>query len=95
MRNIPKNITEENGISYTLGTDGLYYPDLVLPVMPEYEIGGYGMLRKKYLMEHRKCYYYHLLTSCSLNDYLHEVDVACVYFVEEFVRRMAERDGVN
>ena len=26
-----KHIMEENGISYTLGEDGLYYPDLYLP----------------------------------------------------------------
>lgn len=26
-----KNIMGENGISYTLGEDGLYYPDLYLP----------------------------------------------------------------
>ena len=67
----------------------------VLPEMPEYEIGRYGMLRKKYLMEYRKCYYYHLLTSCRLHEYLHEIDVACLDFVEEFVRKMAEQEGVN
>ncbi len=26
-----KHIVEENGLSYTLGEDGLYYLDLVLP----------------------------------------------------------------
>ena len=95
MSNLAKNIIGENGINYMLGTDGLYYPDLALPKMPEYEIGGYGMLRKKYLMEHRKCYYYHLLTSCKLNEHLYEVDEACLKFVKEFVREMANQEGVN
>jgi len=63
--------------------------------VPEYKIGRYGMLRKKYLMEHRKCYYYHLLTSCKLNEHLHEVNEACLKFVEEFVREMANQEGVN
>ena len=31
----------ENGISYTLGADGLYYPDLYLPEETEYPIGKY------------------------------------------------------
>ncbi len=44
-----KHIMEENGISYTLGEDGLYYPDLYLPEETEYPIGKYGMLRKTYL----------------------------------------------
>ncbi len=44
-----KHIMGENGISYTLGEDGLYYPDLYLPEETEYPIGKYGMLRKTYL----------------------------------------------
>ena len=31
-----KHIMGENGISYTLGEDGLYYPDLYLPEETEY-----------------------------------------------------------
>ena len=49
-----KHIMGENGISYTLGEDGLYYPNLYLPEETEYPIGKYGMLRKTYLQEHRK-----------------------------------------
>ena len=49
-----KHIMGENGISYTLGEDGLYYPDLYLQEETEYSIGKYGMLRKSYLQEHRK-----------------------------------------
>ena len=33
-----KHIMGENGISYTLGEDGLYYPDLYLPEETEYPI---------------------------------------------------------
>ena len=38
-----KHIMGENGISYTLGEDGLYYPDLYLPEETEYPIGKYGI----------------------------------------------------
>ena len=41
-----KHIMGENGISYTLGEECLYYPDLYLPEETEYPIGKYGMLRK-------------------------------------------------
>lgn len=40
-----KHIMGENGISYTLGADGLYYPDLTLPKGTEYTIGRYGRMR--------------------------------------------------
>lgn len=34
-----KHIVGENGIGYTFGEDGLYYPDLELPEGTHYEIG--------------------------------------------------------
>ena len=37
-----KHIIGENGIGYTLGAHGLYYPDLELPEGTHYEIGRYG-----------------------------------------------------
>lgn len=60
-----KHIMGENGISYTLGEDGLYYPDLYLPEETEYPIGKYGMLRKSYLQEHRKELYLELRWNLS------------------------------
>ena len=40
-----KHIMGENGISYTLGEDGLYYPDLHLPEETEYSLGNYFALQ--------------------------------------------------
>ena len=34
-----KHIMGENGISYSLGEDGMYYPDLYLQEETEYPIG--------------------------------------------------------
>ena len=42
---LEKHIIGENGISYTLGEDGLYYPDIRLPEGTHYEIGRYGRMR--------------------------------------------------
>lgn len=36
-----KSIFEEMGGTYTLGADGLYYPDLALPEMEEAHYGKY------------------------------------------------------
>ena len=63
-----KHIIGENGISYTLGEDGLYYPDLYLPEETEYPIGKYGMLRKTYLKEHRKGLYLELVLAGKLKE---------------------------
>jgi len=68
-----KHIVGENGISYTLGADGLYYPDLKLPEGTDYEIGKYGRMRCEYLKSHRKVVYMELVLSGRLNEYLHLV----------------------
>ena len=58
---LEKHIVGENGISYTLGEDGLYYPDFKLPEGTYYEIGKYGRLRWEYLKNHRRGEYNKLL----------------------------------
>ena len=90
-----KHIMGENGISYTLGEDGLYYPDLYLPEETEYSIGKYGMLRKIYLQEHRKGLYLELVLAGKLNEHLNQVDKEAREKVEMLVEQMAEQWGVT
>ncbi len=44
-----KYIVGENGISYILGEDALYYPGIRLPEETQCRIGKYGRMRKVYL----------------------------------------------
>lgn len=90
-----KHIMGENGISYTLGEDGLYYPDLYLPEETEYPIGKYGMLRKSYLKEHRKGLYLQLILAGKLNEHLHQIDEDCNQMMERLVEQMKEAYGVT
>ena len=90
-----KHIMEENGISYTLGEDGLYYPDLYLQEETEYSIGKYGMLRKSYLQEHRKGLYLELVLAGKLNEHLHQIDKECNQMMDRLVEQMKEKQGVT
>ena len=90
-----KHIMGENGISYTLGEDGLYYPDLYLPEETEYPIGKYGMLRKSYLQEHRKGLYLELVFAGKLNKHLHQIDEECNQMMDRLVEQMKEKQGVT
>lgn len=90
-----KHIMGENGISYTLGEDGLYYPDLYLPEETEYPIGKYGMLRKSYLKEHRKGLYLELILAGKLNEHLHQIDEDCNQMMERLVEQIKEKQGVT
>ena len=90
-----KHIIGENGISYTLGEDGAYSPDLGLAEGTDYTIGKYGRMRRKYLQEYREVEYLRLFLHGGLNEHLHSVDEECEQRMEVLIEQMMERWGVN
>ncbi len=90
-----KHIVGENGIGYTLGADGLYYPDLELPEGTHYEIGRFGRMRLEYLKNHRRGEYIRLLMDGKLNECLHEVDEECYERMELLVEQMKAGAGIT
>ena len=92
---LEKHIIGENGISYTLGEDGLYYPDLQLPEGTHYEIGRYGRMRAEYLKEYHRALYLDLLLDGNLNEYLHQTDEECYQMMERLVEQMKAKHGVT
>ena len=90
-----KHIIGENGIRYTLGTDGLYYPDLELPEGTHYKIGKYGRMWWEYLKTRRKGKYIGLLMDGKLNEYLYEVEEACYQRMELLVEQMKAGAGIT
>lgn len=90
-----KHIIGENGIGYTLGADGLYYPDLKLSEGKLYEIGRYGLMRWKYLRTHRREEYIKLLMDGKLNEHLHEVDEECYERMELLMEQMKAGAGIT
>ena len=90
-----KHIIGENGIGYTLGDDGLFYPDLVLPEGTHDEIGRYGRMRWEYLKNYHRGEYIKLLMNERLNEYLHEVDTQCYERLELLVEQMKAGTGIT
>ena len=88
---LEKHIIGENGIRYTLGEDGLYYPDLRLPEGTHYEIGRYGRMKVEYLKENRRALYLDLLLSGKLNEYLHQTDEECYQMMETSLDKGTQR----
>ena len=85
---------DKNGLGYTLYGD-YYLPDLELPEDEEAHFGKYGMLRKTYLMEHRKPYYQMLILQGKLNKHLNRVDREAHERMEVLVMQMAEKQGIT
>ncbi len=90
-----KHIKGENGLNYTLGEDGLYYPDLILSEETNYPIGKYGRMRQAFLKEHRKATHTNLLINGKLNQHLHDIDEECYQRLEILMEQMKEREGIT
>ena len=89
------SLFEEMGGTYTLGADGMYYPDLELPEEEAPRYGKYGRMRHTYLREHKKAYYTTLLFDGKLVAYLNEIDAAANDRMDLITKQMAKVQGVN
>ena len=78
---------------YTRNSDylfpALYLEDADLP------IGKYGLLRKRYLKEHKRGWYSSLLLTGKLDEHLAEIDRTCTERVELITNQLAQREGVT
>ena len=89
------SLFEEMGGTYTLGTDGMYYPDLELPEEETPRYGKYGRMRHTYLREHKKAYYTTLLFDGKLVAHLNEIDDAANDRMDLITKQMAKVQGIN
>ena len=88
-----KSTFEKIGGTYTLGVDGIYYPNLV-STDEEPHYGKYGMIRKTYLKEHRPAMYPLYMLEDRLTEHLNAVDDEAQDRMGILVRQMMEKQGV-
>ena len=89
-----KSTFEKMGGIYTLGTDGIYYPNLV-STDEESHYGKYGMMRKVYLKEHRPAMYSLYMLEDRLVEHLNLVDDEAQERMDILVRQMMDRQGIT
>ena len=89
-----KSTFEKKGGTYTLGADGIYYPNFVSTDV-EPQDGKYGMMRKTYLKEHRPAMYSLYMLEDRLVEHLNLVDDEAQERMDILVRQMMERQGIT
>ena len=89
------SLFEEMGGTYTLGADGMYYPNLELPEEETPRYGKYCRMRHTYLRDHKKAYYTTLLFDGQLVAHLNEIDDTANTRMELLTKQMAEIQGVT
>ena len=89
------SLSPEMGGTYTLGADGMYYPNLELLKEETPRYGKYGRMRHTYLREHKKAYYTTLLFDGKLVAHLNEIDDAANTQMELITKQMAKSQGIT
>ena len=89
-----KSAFEKMGGTYTLGADGIYYPNLV-STDEEPHYGKYGMMRKTYLKEHRPAKYSLYMLEDRLTSHLNMVDDEAQDRMETLVSQMMDKQGIT
>ena len=89
-----KSTFEKMGGTYTLGADGIYYPNLV-STDEEPHYGEYGMMRKTYLKEHRPAMYSLYILEDRLVEHLNLVDDEAQERIDVLMRQMMEKQGIT
>ena len=89
-----KSTFEKIGGTYTLGADGIYYPNLV-STDEEPHYGKYEMMRKTYLKEHRPAMYSLYILEDRLVEHLNLVDDEAQERIDVLMRQMMEKQGIT
>ena len=89
-----KSTFEKIGGTYTLGVDGIYYPNLVSTDEEPHD-GKYGIMRKTYLKEHRPAMYSLYMLEDRLTEHLNTVDDEAQERMGILVRQMMEKQGIT
>ena len=86
---------EQNGLWYELQGD-YYTPYLELPAeKEERHIGVWGQRHLRYIREHKKVFYTHLLTSGKLQSHLADVEEQAQKLFDRLMKQRAEREGIT
>ena len=75
--------------------NGYQIPNLTVPEEQSVTLGKYGLLRKRYLKQHRRVLFVNLLTAGTLNAHLTEVEQTANEQMELTVAQMAAAQGVT
>ena len=90
-----KSLYEELGGTYTLGDDGLLYPDLAIGDKDPRPIGKWGRMHMKYLEAEHSGLYERLILNGALYRHLADANERATSMLEMLVKQMAVQEGIT
>ena len=90
-----KSLFEELGGTYTLGEDGMYYPNLTLGEREQRPIGKWGRMHMAYLEKAHPGLYERLILNGTLDKHLADANERAEEMLERVIKQMAEQEEVT
>ena len=90
-----KSLFEEFGGTYTLGKDGMYYPNLMIEDTDQRSIGKWGRMHREYLKEQHPRLYQRLILNGTMGRHLAYADGRATAMLESLITQMVKQEGVT
>ena len=89
------SIFEEHGGTYTLGADGLLYPNLILEPKEHRPIGRWGRMHRAYLEAEHPGLYERLILNGTLDKHMADAEERAKSMLERLIGQMAQQEGIT
>ena len=89
------SIFEERGGTYTLGADGMLYPNLILEPKEHRPIGRWGRMHRAYLEAEHPGLYERLILNGTLDRHLADAEERAKSMLERLIGQMAQMEGIS
>ena len=89
------SIFEEHGGTYTLGADGMLYPNLILEPQEHRPIGRWGRMHRAYLEAEHPGLYERLILNGTLDRHLADAEERAKSMLERLIGQMARQEGIT
>ena len=89
------SIFEEHGGTYTLGADGILYPNLILEPQEHRPIGRWGRMHRAYLEAEHPGLYERLILNGTLDKHLADAEERTRAMLERLISQMAQQEGIT
>ena len=90
-----KSLYEELGGAYTLGNDGMLYPDLVIGDKEQRPIGKWGRMHMNYLEAEHPGLYERLILNGTIHRHLADANERATAMLERLIAQMAAQEGIT
>ena len=90
-----KSVFEELGGTYTLGRDGMLYPNLVVNESDQRPIGRWGRMHKAYLEKDHPGLYARLILNGTLQKHIADVNRRADTMMKQLIEQMKNQEGIT